>query len=344
MNSSRNGYDQVRSLDSCGGKRNMRKIIRRIERETGVSNLSEILVERVKPTDLQSLLLEVYRERAKRRSPRAVFSDYGSNSFALPSRCDSALLLEWDRIAFSHLPDGFHAIELSPVSPLGSVSCVASISQDWILTTIRNMEVVADPTNILALECALRRQELTRSEPTNATPVHLACSHRVVRAQRYQSPGSLQHFRLFSLCSAGRNTGNLRFEIYAMTRHIRFYLQSLRDFLGSDIPLRVAIIELSRDSHDDAIFSSPLEDLKKEFDDVDVGLEKVQIGGTKYYRELRFHVYASPTSGHEMELVDGGGTDWTQKLLNNAKERLVISGIGSERLCEKFVPIRRPLS
>ena len=289
------------------------------------------------------MLLEVFQGRVKRRDPRAVFSDYISNSFILPSRCDPVLLLEWDRIAFSHLPDGFRAIELSPVSPIGSVSRIAPISQDWVLTTIRNMEVVADPTNILALECALRRQELTRSEPTNATPVHLACSHRVVRAQRYRSAGALQHFLLFSLSSAGRNAGNLRFEIYAMTKHIRFYLESLRDFLGSDIPLRVTIIDLSPDSHDDAIFSAPLRNLKKEHDDVDIGLEKAQTRGTEYYRELRFRVYASPTRGHEMELVDGGDTDWTQKLLNNAKERLIISGIGSERLCEKFVPIQQSL-
>ena len=326
-----------------GDKRYMDRMIRRIERETGVSDLSETLVERITPTDLQSLLLKVYRERVKRRSPSAVFSDYVSNSFTLPSRCDPALLLEWDRIAFSNLPDGFEAVELSPVSPIGSVSCIASISQDWVLTTIRNMEVTADPTNVLALECARRRHELTCSEPTNATPVHLACSHRVVRTQRYRSPGALQHFRLFSLCSAGRNTRNLRFEIHAMATQIRFYLQSLRDFLGSDIPLRVAIIDLSRDSHDESIFSVPLESLKREFDDVEVYLEKMQGVDTGYYHEVRFHVYAGPTKGHEVELVDGGGTDWTQKLLNNAKERLVISGIGSERLCEKFLPIRQPL-
>lgn len=321
----------------------MRKIIRRIEREAGVPDLSEILVERIKPTDLQSLLLEVYRGRVKRRSPRAVFSDYVMNSFTIPSRCDPALLLEWDRIAFSHLPEGFRAIELSPVSPIGSVSRIASISQDWVLTTIRNVDVVADPTNVLALECALRRQELTRSEPTNTAPVHLACSHRVVRAQRYRSPGALQHFRLFSLCSAGRNTRNLRFEICAMTQHIRFYLGSLKDFLGSDIPLRVTVIDLSPDSHDDTTFRAPLENLKKEFDDVDMSLEKMRTRETEYYRELRFKVYASPARGREMELVDGGGTDWTQKLLNNAKERLIISGIGSERLCEKFVPTRKSL-
>jgi len=29
--------------------------------------------------------------------------------------------------------------------------------------------------------------------------------------------------------------------------------------------------------------------------------------------------------------VDGGFTDWTQQLLSNRKERLLISGMGSER-------------
>jgi len=285
----------------------------------------------------------VYQRRAKRRKPREIFSDYASNSFTLPSRFDPVLLLEWDRIACSHLPDGFYAVELSPVSPIGSVSCIARISQDWVLTTVRNLEVVADPTNALALECALRRAEITKSEPTNATPVHLACSHRVVRAQRYRSADALQHFRLFSLCSAGRNTANLRFPIYAMTMHIQSYLRSLRDFLGPDIPLRVTIIDLFPDSHDDCVFSAPLENLKKEFDGVDIRLEKAQTKGTEYYRELRFHVYATPMRGHELELVDGGDTDWTQRLLNNAKERLVISGIGSQRLCEKFVPTRQSL-
>ena len=33
------------------------------------------------------------------------------------------------------------------------------------------------------------------------------------------------------------------------------------------------------------------------------------------------------------QLADGGCVDWTQKLLSDAKERLVISGVGSDRVC-----------
>ena len=49
-----------------------------------------------------------------------------------------------------------------------------------------------------------------------------------------------------------------------------------------------------------------------------------------------FHIRATATSGQQFELVDGGSVDWTQEFLSNAKERLVISGIGSERLCTEF--------
>jgi hypothetical protein len=60
------------------------------------------------------------------------------------------------------------------------------------------------------------------------------------------------------------------------------------------------------------------------------------MSGRGYYLDLCFHIHATAISGQRLELVDGGCVNWTQKLLSNAKERLVISGIGSERLCAKF--------
>lgn len=36
--------------------------------------------------------------------------------------------------------------------------------------------------------------------------------------------------------------------------------------------------------------------------------------------------------GEEQEIADGGWVDWTQKLLENRKERLLISGVGLEWL------------
>jgi hypothetical protein len=122
-----------------------------------------------------------------------------------------------------------------------------------------------------------------------------------------------------------------------MSLHVGFYLESLKDFLGPDIPLRVNIIKLSASSQDQ-VFRPAIENLKRNFEDVEIDFESVQ-PEEQYYRDLRFKVYATPKKGKEIELVDGGETDWMQKLMNNAKEHLVISGLGSERLCEKFVPV-----
>jgi ubiquinone/menaquinone biosynthesis C-methylase UbiE len=41
-------------------------------------------------------------------------------------------------------------------------------------------------------------------------------------------------------------------------------------------------------------------------------------------------------TGEELLLTDGGLTDWTARLLNNRKERLAISGLGTERLITQF--------
>jgi len=135
------------------------RIIERIERDAGVPDLANILTNRLAPTDLQSLLLEIYSRRAKKREPKALLEDHVSNRFTQPSVSSPRRLLEWDRMAFSLLPKDFHPIELSPVCPLGTVSVLSPISQDWTVSTSRNTEIVADSTNVLAIECAVRRRE-----------------------------------------------------------------------------------------------------------------------------------------------------------------------------------------
>src|SRR5713226_8685316 len=109
-------------------------IIERIERETGVPDLANILTNRLAPTDLQSLLLEVYARRAKKRGPKALLEDHVSNRFTRPAATSPTRFLEWDRVAFSTLPKVFQPIELSPVCPLGTVSALCPISQDWTVS------------------------------------------------------------------------------------------------------------------------------------------------------------------------------------------------------------------
>src|SRR6266446_1095239 len=203
------------------------RIIERIERDAGVPNLTDVLVDRLAPTDLQSLLLEVHGRRAKKRDPKELIKAHISNRFTRPSTASPTRLLEWDRVAFLTLPKVFQAVELSPVCPLGTGSVLSRISQDWTVSTIRNTEIVADSTNVLAIECAVRRREQKNFSTGQAASVHLASSHRLLRGQTISiRPGVLQHFRLFSLCSSGRDPGNLQFEIEAARLHVGFFLKA----------------------------------------------------------------------------------------------------------------------
>jgi hypothetical protein len=265
-----------------------------------------------------------------------VLSDFESNRFVRPSAVSPIWLLQWEQIAFSHLPQEFEAIALSPVCPLGTNSAVASVDQNWAVTTVRNTEVVSDSTNGLALECAVRRRELLRVNPRSSDAVHLAASHRLLRAQHYKNPGASVHFSSFALCSAGKDQGNLQFELSTLKLHIRFYLTALRAFVGTDVPLQVSVTDFGSSARVELIDTQILSAVRSEFEGVDCRFDNGRTKGRGYYSDLCFHIYATHASGEPMELVDGGSVNWTQKLLSNARERLIISGIGSERLCSEF--------
>jgi hypothetical protein len=77
------------------------QIVERILREEGAPDLLETLTQRLEPSDLQSLLLAVYRERAKAISPATLLKHYRQNRFVQPATLDPRKLLELDRLAFS---------------------------------------------------------------------------------------------------------------------------------------------------------------------------------------------------------------------------------------------------
>ena len=314
----------------------MNKIIERIEREAGVPGLVSILAKNLSPTDLQSILLEVYRTRSSRIQPSTILSDFESNRFVQLSAVSPKSLLKWEQIAFAHLPQEFQPVALSPVCPLGTNSVVAPVDQNWAVATARNTEVVSDSTNVLALECALQRQELLQVNPKSSEPVHLATSHRLLRAQRHESSKSVVHFSSFALCSAGRDQGYLQFELIALKLHICFYLAALRAFLGQSASLRLSVTNLKSNNQVESIETQLLTAIQSEFESIECIFGEHRTSGRGYYQDVCFHIHAIPSSGQRLELVDGGAVNWTQKLLSNAKERLIISGIGSERLCAEF--------
>jgi RimJ/RimL family protein N-acetyltransferase len=308
-------------------------IVARIERETETPGLAAVL-ERMRPTDLQSLLLEVQRVRAGQRRPSVLLSEYAQSRFVRPSKARVSRLLEWESLACSSLPDGFEAIELSPVCPLGTSSVVASVTQNWAVSTVRNTEVVSDPTNVLALECAMRRKRMLSVENNSSGPIHVAARQRVLRPQFYNDSKLATHFSIFALCSAGRDLGGRRFEVFALAQHVRFHIEVLRKFLGSEVRIIVSLSDFAPGDDREALERGFLQPIRDEFTNVTCVIDNERQSGRGYYRDLCCKIHVRIKSGEKIEVADGGSVDWTSKLLSNAKERLVISGIGSERVCE----------
>ncbi|MFW9923230.1 MAG: hypothetical protein ACFFDW_08100 [Candidatus Thorarchaeota archaeon] len=74
-------------------------------------------------------------------------------------------------------------------------------------------------------------------------------------------------------------------------------------------------------------------DLKEQFKDIEINSKNIVDINHNYYRNIRFNIFLKLEDNKEIKLADGVIADWIQKFLNNAKERFVICGIGSERLC-----------
>jgi hypothetical protein len=301
----------------------------RLIRESGVSDIVACLTERLSPSDLQSLLLDVYAHIAARRSPKKVLDQYEQDRFVRPSIADPRVLGELDRVAWSLLPSEYQPIEQSPLCPIGTCTAVATVSQNKIVTTIRNTEVVSDNTNVLALECATRR----RKRPS--APVFLASSHRLTRAQALPSPRSWAHFRLLSLCAAGRDRGAYAFELSCALSQISFYLRyfEMLSKRGWRIAApRVAFTDMLNGLLTPRIEQQLVEPLRQDFPSAVVVMDPTRTSGRGYYQSVCFKLYMKDQAGVELEIGDGGDVPWTQKLLSNAKERFLVSAVAQERL------------
>ena len=314
------------------------KIIARILRTAGVPDLLEVLTQRLSQSDLQSLLLEVYRQRAYTLTPAHLLGQYERNRFVQPAAVDPKQLLEFDRLAYSVLPSSFELLELSPVCPLGTNSIVAPVDQDNAVTTIRNTEVCSDSTNVLALECARRRRGSYRGKGRPEADTKLCASHRLLRPHLPDHPASFPHFRIFSLCTAGRDRGSYGFEVAALREHLEFYVRLMQS--AGQAGFRLEAVRTSITVFDETRYqvlkAEVLDKLSRSYPNAEFLFNQEQESGRGYYSGVRFQIYARDNAGTDHFLVDGGFTDWTQQLLNNRKERLLISGLGSERFVSVF--------
>lgn len=302
------------------------RVLRSIGGRAAVDGLA-----RLSAADFTSLMLAVARHRAAHETPASLLRRYRNDRFVQPASADWQLIRTAEAAMTAHLPPGTELLMLAPLVPLGTHSVLGPMSQDKMVSTLRGAEVAADPTNGPALEAAVRR----RTFP--AAVVRLATLQRVVRAQR-QQPGGLAHFSLLGLVTAGRDEGGHRFERDAVTEHALSLADGLMAAgLGS---AQLAVTPLSPAGETIAAAVSA----QLAGGPVEVVLDRDRQAGRGYYRDLCFKLCvavgeqadggsANPSAGAAWaEAGDGGFTDWMSRLTASAKERLLISGVGIDRM------------
>jgi len=274
------------------------------------------------PTDLQSLLISVADARAARVRPSDLVARWRRDRFVQPSACDPRRVIAVEARLWELLPDAFVGIDLSPVAPLGSCAAVAPISESRIVTTMRLSEVVADSSNALAIEAAVRRLD-----QASDGQVHLAASHRQLRAQTF-GPGLSAHFRLFALVSSARGIGSAGTEVDLLRSHLAVWLAVLETL----VPHREPQVELTVFDHPvlatrlvDTVLAANPGDAVRLIEDPTRGR------GRGYYTALAMRLTADRGA---LEIGDGGFVNWTAQLTGNAKERCLVSCIATERLTD----------
>jgi hypothetical protein len=281
------------------------------------------LASRLSGSQLQSLLLEVMRQRAVTRTPAQVLSQYEADRFCTPAAADARMSLAIDAELFAAAAE-FEAIELSPVAPLGACSTIALTDQNRVLSALRTSEVVADPTNVLALECARRLRKRWNS------PVHLATSQRVLRAQPVPAlPGYAPHFRLFTLASGGCEREDHAFTVDSLVHHVRAGLQALDRLERHGYAFGNRRLELLANAQRSEIGDRIAQQ---------IGALAVRqpLEHPYYTGGLRYTLWATPADGPEMPLADGGVFDWLSKLTSNRRAVFIASGIGTQLIALRF--------
>lgn len=206
----------------------MKSGLERILTNIGLKNIVEILSsDKITWADLHTLLLNIFEKKSKSIGPAEIMRNYKKNRFSIVANANPKELLEIDKILYSILPDYFSPVELSPVSAMGANAVLTSLDPKIVLSTIRNVEVIGDPSMALTIECAHRRESLRTTKKDIET--HLATSHRVLRLQAFPKGSDLTaHFRAFILVSGARDiAGFNKFELFALATHIGTWLNFL---------------------------------------------------------------------------------------------------------------------
>ena len=279
-------------------------------------------------SELSSMLLEVMQRQAAARSPADTLAQYERDRFCAPAVGDQRISVEVDAHLLAAAAD-FEAIELSPVAPLATCSSVAPTHQNRVLSALRSTEVVADPTNVLALECAHRMR-------TTAGSIHLATTQRVIRAQPVPKlPGYAAHFRIFVLASGGIETKDHAFTADTFERHIRTMLAALDRLERHGYAFGARRVDILATPQRAAIADRIATALTAPAPGATAILRKL-LEHPYYSGGMRYMLWVTPPDGNELPLADGGCFDWLSKLTSNRRAVYVASGAGAQQIPIRF--------
>lgn len=298
----------------------MKDITKLIAEKKGYANLLEELDKKLSGSELNTFLLQFFRNRVKKISPKDLMDQFYNSRFSRPSSVDPINFkkMEIDWLKFAAEND-FKPVTLSPLTPLGTCSVVGNVDQNNIVSASRGMEVLSDATNVFALLIAheFRQQK-------EKTTLRYVATEKLVRSQSLNNPAHTAHFGIFCMASGGLDKGNYSFELENLFEHINIHFALLsKEFGKENLLLNIYLKE------DDKIFYKNLDEhLRKNKFPFEPLIEKTFDSGD-YYKLVRFKIFLK-YKNTEINLTDGGLVDWSQKLIPNKKHRLIISGSGLE--------------
>jgi hypothetical protein len=304
-----------------------RKEIQRIINKVGTDHILQLLGEQIPLSDLNTLLLEVFRKVTDASSASELLKRYSNNRFVNPAEINPIQLknLEIKTLEMAQ-SFSYNPIQLSPVAPLGSCSIVATADQNKIISALRGTEVVADATNLLALHiCDSIKLGTLKNDGDS---IRFSTTHRHVRAQNFNKPGLLPHFHLFCMVTSGKDKGSYSFEKQSFFEHINVYQKIFASLFHTNI--KVSISGRSGYTDSEGLIHNMIKYIKEKSPEIVVFVNTNKINND-YYKGLQFTIIVN-LNGQEQNIGDGGFVDWSQKLLSNKKERMMISAIGLDRL------------
>jgi len=304
----------------------MQEIVERIKEKLRNGDFYEQITNGLSGTEFNSILLDIFGRRTSLISSQALLASFEKNRFTGFAKTDAIkareLELDWLKQAAA---SEFNIVTLSPVAPLGTCSAMATVSQHKVLSSVRGAEVVADATNVLALQIA---SELKRTNDKSKI-IKYAAAHRHIRGQYFDNPNYTAHFAVFCMVSGGYDRGNYDFEMEQLEQHVKILLELIKkEFPANEISVKFFL------KQSNSILPERLN--KQEYCWSKMPHQLVYDTDNKYYQLLQFKIYLH-VDGEKIDVADGGFVDWVQNLTGNRKLRCMISGAGLE-LIQKLKP------